>query len=69
MVDDLVWIRRLAANGNARAIRLASGLTLAEVAAEVGASVSAVSRWETGNRRPRTPLARRWASLMRRLAA
>jgi transcriptional regulator with XRE-family HTH domain len=67
-VDQVVWVRRVAASGGARAIRQAAGLSLSEVAREVCCSVSAVSRWESGQRTPRGEAAERWAVLLRRLS-
>jgi transcriptional regulator with XRE-family HTH domain len=67
-VDQAVWVRRVAASGGARAIRQGAGLSLSEVAREVRCSVSAVSRWESGQRTPRGEAAERWAVLLRRLS-
>lgn len=61
--------RRLAANGTARQIRLAAGLSLYDVARDVGVRAGTVSRWETAQRVPRGEAAVRWAELLRDLAA
>ena len=49
---ELMTARRLARSGEARRIRTAGGLSLSEVASTVGVSPAAVSRWESGQRRP-----------------
>jgi len=49
---SIAMVRRLAANGSARAIREAAGLSISEVARDLGVTPSAVSRWERGLRRP-----------------
>lgn len=68
MIEELVWMRRAAATGTARAIRETAGLSLAEVAREVGVTKAAVSRWETGKRVPRGEAAVAYARLLRALA-
>jgi DNA-binding transcriptional regulator YiaG len=50
-----------------RALRLELGLSLAEVARELGVTTPSVSRWETGRRIPRGDLAARYLELLRRL--
>ncbi len=65
----LVEARRLAASGDGKAIREASGLSLHEVAAVVGLSVSALFRWEVGERVPRGERAVAWAEFLEQLAA
>lgn len=49
---ELMEARRLARSGDARRIRTASGLSLSEVASAISVSPAAVSRWESGQRRP-----------------
>jgi DNA-binding transcriptional regulator YiaG len=49
---DLAEVRRLARSGEARRIRVDSGLSESEIAAAVGVSTAAISRWETALRRP-----------------
>lgn len=69
--DDLIRLadtRAAAAAGAARSLRLAAGLSLGEVARELGVSVSCVFRWETGERRPRGDAALRYGELLERLA-
>jgi transcriptional regulator with XRE-family HTH domain len=65
---DVTWIRRLAANGGARAIREAAHLSVSEVARELGVSPASVSRWERGLRAPRGRVAERWAEILHKLA-
>ncbi|WP_424224354.1 helix-turn-helix domain-containing protein [Brooklawnia sp.] len=49
-------------------IRQHANLTRAEVARAVGVDPSTVSRWESGERRPRGAAAARYADLLRRLS-
>jgi transcriptional regulator with XRE-family HTH domain len=67
-VDQMVWVRRVASTGGAKAIREGAGLSMSEVAREARCSVSAISRWESGQRTPRGDAAERWATLLRRLS-
>lgn len=60
--------RQAARSGDAGRIRLAAGLSQAEIARAVGVTASAVSQWEAGNRRPRGDTARRYAHLIDVLA-
>jgi len=66
-IVELVRVRRLARTGEARRIRLQSGLSLAEIADAVGVSVGAVSRWENGQRRPTGDRALVYADLLGQL--
>jgi transcriptional regulator with XRE-family HTH domain len=60
--------RRLIENPAAcRAIRIAARATLAEIAVEIPATPSAVSRWERGERKPRTAHAVRYAEILEEL--
>jgi transcriptional regulator with XRE-family HTH domain len=68
-VEQVVWIRRLARNGGARAIREGAGLSVSEVARSIGVTPGAVSRWERGMRVPRSDEAERWALLLRRMSS
>ncbi|WP_425517046.1 helix-turn-helix domain-containing protein [Miltoncostaea marina] len=61
--------RRLAGSGGARAIRVAAGVTLYEVAAACGVYPSTVLRWERGERRPRGRGAVHYARVLRELAS
>ena len=63
---DLILARRLAGDGTARRIRLAAGLTQAELAAAIGCSHTAVSQIERGLRTPRPELALKYASALAR---
>jgi transcriptional regulator with XRE-family HTH domain len=65
---DLVEMRRLVATGEARARRQRAGLSLAEVAATIGVTPAAISRWENDHRRPtRHASALAYADLLKRL--
>lgn len=63
-LEILIRGRELAASGEARRLREKAGLSLSEVGAACGATPSAVSRWETGKRRPQGPHARRYAEVV-----
>lgn len=64
---QLAAVRALTNSGVARSIRLAARLSLSEVADEVGASTSAVHRWERGQRNPRGEAALRYGALLTEL--
>ena len=64
----LVEARRLAKSGEARILREAAGLSLAEVARGVGVTPTAVWRWERGLARPCGRPAAAYARLLIRLA-
>ncbi|WP_170856790.1 helix-turn-helix domain-containing protein [Geodermatophilus africanus] len=66
-VERLVEARALLASGEARRIRLASGISQGKMAAELGVSVSAIHRWERGERVPRGRAATDYAALLLRL--
>jgi transcriptional regulator with XRE-family HTH domain len=66
-LPDLILARRLARSGTARRIRLAAGLTQAELARAIGCSHTAVSQIERGLRSPRPELALRYASVLSRM--
>jgi len=63
----LAEIRRLAASGEAKAIRERADLSLREVAGAVGVSPSGLFRWENGERTPRGDAAVRYAKFLRQL--
>jgi transcriptional regulator with XRE-family HTH domain len=67
-LEHVVWIRRLAKNGGARAIRQEAAISLSEAARAIGVTPGAVSRWERGQRTPRINEAQRWAELLRGLS-
>jgi transcriptional regulator with XRE-family HTH domain len=56
--------RELSASGRAREIRAAARLSLAEVAAACGIDEGTLSRWERGQRRPRSPVALRYLAVL-----
>ena len=51
-----------------RALRVAAGLTQADLAAELGVSRAAVARWESGTRVPRGDYRITYAALLRELS-
>lgn len=65
----LVRARADAASGHARTVRLAAGLTQAEVASTVGVERATVALWEQGRRVPRGRPALKYAELLERLEA
>ena len=70
LTRDLILIaraRQAAQSGEAAAIRRAAGLSLAEVATAIGVTPSAVCKWESGDRLPRSDVARRYAQLLEAL--
>ena len=68
-VQQLVRVRELCANGQARRIRLAARLTLAEVGEQIGTSAANVFRWETDTHRPTGDLAIAYLATLDRIAA
>jgi transcriptional regulator with XRE-family HTH domain len=67
---DLLLIaraRRLSVTGEARKLREQAGLSLREVADAIGASPSALWRWENAQRTPRGAAAVAWGELLRDL--
>ncbi|WP_409331141.1 helix-turn-helix domain-containing protein [Trujillonella humicola] len=66
-VERLLQARALLASGEARRIRLAAGVSAGQIASDIGVSVSAVQRWERGERIPRTRAAGDYAELLLRL--
>jgi DNA-binding transcriptional regulator YiaG len=66
---DLVAARDMARSGIARAIRVGADVSQGEVAAICVVTVSAVSRWERGERAPRGEAGARYGALLRELVA
>lgn len=65
--SDLLLVTRARADlksGAARTLRVTCGLTQTEIAAQIGVSSVAVSRWESGDRTPRGEVALRYARLL-----
>jgi len=60
----LTTIRAWCATGKARRIREEARLSQQEVADTIGAARHSVSRWESGDRLPRTDVALRYAALL-----
>ncbi|MGW4506860.1 helix-turn-helix transcriptional regulator [Streptomyces sp. NPDC004436] len=76
MSDPLRRVDALVEEGNTlpslrvrQQLRLAAGLTQAEVAAAIGVQRLAVARWEAGATQPHRGNRRAYAHLLRRLAA
>ncbi len=61
----LVEARRAAETGDARVIREGARLTQGDVARASLVSPAAISRWESGARRPTGAAAIRWARVLR----
>ena len=66
-LGEVARTRSLARSGAARSIRIAAGISLAEVASQLGVSPSTVHRWETGVRRPRAAAAVEYGRLLQSL--
>lgn len=67
--SELAIIRSQADSGKAREVRLLARLSLSEVGAQCGTDASTVSKWETGQRRPRGESGLKYARLIQELAA
>jgi transcriptional regulator with XRE-family HTH domain len=63
----LVEVRSLCASGEARRLREAAGLSLADIAVDARTTPTNVSRWERGERIPRGEAARRYARTLRKI--
>lgn len=71
-VSEIVAIssgRRAASDGALRRARVEAGLSQAELARALDVTPAAVSRWESGARRPRSTVARRLSAVLRALEA
>lgn len=66
--QDLARLRHWTKNGHAKAIREGAGVSLAEVATDVRAHRSTISRWERGLRRPQGEAAIRYLRVLEGLA-
>lgn len=64
---ELAWLREMCRTGKARELRLAVGLSLAEIGEDY-ASPPTVYRWEMGQQVPRGEQARRYARVLRQVA-
>lgn len=65
----LAWARKAAADGRARTMRERAGWSQGELAAAIDTTEASVSRWESGDRRPRGELGLAYARLLAELAA
>lgn len=68
-VLSLAEARKAARSGRGRAIREEACVSQAELARALGVSQATLSRWESGDRRPRGEAAERYARLLRKLEA
>jgi len=64
----LSHLRRVTSSGEARAIRIAAGLSYAEVSAGCGVDLTTIYRWEAGKRSPRGEAAMRYLAILEALA-
>ena len=67
--ERLAGMRVMTRSGEARAVRLASYLSMQDVGQSVGVDTSTVGRWDRGERLPKGEPAARYAALLTRLAA
>lgn len=67
LVSEVRTMRQLPTPTLARAVREAAGVSQARLAQELGVGRVTITRWESGQRRPRGPLARRYGDLIARL--
>jgi hypothetical protein len=65
---DLAEVRQMTIDGRARQIRRQNRLTLREIGESCGVTGAAISRWELGERIPRSEPGRRYAALILALA-
>jgi transcriptional regulator with XRE-family HTH domain len=69
--DDALLLaktRLMVREGRAQGVRQAAGLSQGEIGQVVGVTAAAVSRWERGNRLPRSEAGLRYARLLDSLA-
>lgn len=68
MLVALARARRFALSGQGRTIRVATGISLREMARELQVAPGVLSRWERGICKPRGDAALRWEVLLLELA-
>lgn len=61
---SIAAIRQMVSDGTVRGVRVAAGLTQADIARKVGVRPSAISQWESGRRIPSGERALRYAATM-----
>lgn len=66
---ELVQVREMVHAGQVRQVRVSAGLSLAEVAGDVGVHPTTVFGWESGRTVPRGEAAVRYARLILELVA
>jgi DNA-binding transcriptional regulator YiaG len=67
-VTLLIEARDAARSGRAARLRIAVGLSQAELAAAIGVTAACISRWEHGERKPRGVAAVEYGRVLRELA-
>lgn len=68
-LERVATARKLTANGEARRLRQAANLSLADIGNACGIEPATIWKWETGRRRPRTGEALiRYANVLDQLA-
>jgi len=60
LLSKVVLARRLLESGVGQHVRLAAGISMGEMAAQVGIGITSYSRWEAGTRVPRPAAAVRY---------
>jgi DNA-binding transcriptional regulator YiaG len=63
-VERLARVRRMCAGGEARQVRTAARVSLAELGRAVGVDWGTVRHWETGERMPREAAALRYLAVL-----
>jgi transcriptional regulator with XRE-family HTH domain len=66
-LELLIEVRTAVQSGRAARVRELAGLSQAEVAALVGVTPAAISRWEAGERRPTGERALAYGRVLRRI--
>jgi transcriptional regulator with XRE-family HTH domain len=66
-ISLLAWVRAVARDGRARAMRLAAAVSQAEVGSACGVAATTISLWESGKRAPHGGPALRYAAILSRL--
>ena len=67
-LSKIIWCRFLASSGEGERLRRAAGLSLADVAAEIGVHPATLRRWETGAFTPNSAAALRWFDVLHQIA-
>ncbi len=67
-LHKIAWCRTAGTTGESARLRRAVGLTIGDVAAEVGVHPVTLRRWETGASTPNASAALRWFEVLHSLA-